>query len=107
VRGSPELGAVLRQVRASQSLSQTQVASRVCCDASLVSMVESGKRVLQPDLARRLDHLFGTGTMISALAGSLTTPDRRGVRPWTRAATSSWSSYLCEVSRCRSPDARC
>jgi hypothetical protein len=50
----------------SRLLSQTQVASRVW-----VSMVESGKRVLQPDLARRLDHLYGTGTMISALAGSL------------------------------------
>jgi Helix-turn-helix domain len=71
VRGDPELGAVLRGLRASRLLSQTQVASRVCCDASLVSMVESGKRVLQPDLARRLDHLYGTGTMISALAGSL------------------------------------
>jgi transcriptional regulator with XRE-family HTH domain len=78
VRGSPELGAVLRQVRASQSLSQTQVAARVCCDPSLVSMVESGKRVLQADLARRLDHLYGTGTMIVNLAGSLAYPGRPG-----------------------------
>jgi transcriptional regulator with XRE-family HTH domain len=74
VRGNPELGAVLRGLRVANSLSQGQVATRVCCDASLVSMVESGKRVLQPDLARRLDRLYGTGTMITSLAGSLAYP---------------------------------
>jgi transcriptional regulator with XRE-family HTH domain len=65
---------VLRGLRVANSLSQGQVATRVCCDASLVSMVESGKRVLQPDLARRLDQLYGTGTMITSLAGSLAYP---------------------------------
>jgi hypothetical protein len=74
VRGNHELGAVLRGLRVANSLSQAQVAIRVCCDASLVSMVESGKRVLQPDLARRLDQLYGTGTMITSLAGSLAYP---------------------------------
>jgi hypothetical protein len=31
-------------------------------------MVESGKGMLQPDLARRLDHLYRTGTTIASLA---------------------------------------
>jgi transcriptional regulator with XRE-family HTH domain len=78
VRGDPGLGAVLRGLRASRLLTQTQVATRVCCDASLVSMVESGKRALQPDLAQRLDHLYGTGTTITSLAGPGALPGAPG-----------------------------
>jgi transcriptional regulator with XRE-family HTH domain len=78
VRGDPGLGAMLRGLRASRLLTQTQVATRVCCDASLVSMVESGRRALQPDLAQRLDHLYGTGTVITGLASSLAYPSPPG-----------------------------
>jgi hypothetical protein len=78
VYGDPGLGAVLRRLRVSRLLSQTQVASRVCCDRSLVSMVESGARMLAPDLARRLDQVYGTGTMIATLAGSGSYPRSSG-----------------------------
>ncbi len=78
MRGSPELGGVLTGLRLSQGLSQAQVATRVCCDPSLISMLESGKRVLHRDLAGRLDQLYGTGGTLASLATSRTYPRTPG-----------------------------
>jgi hypothetical protein len=74
VYGDPGLGAVLRQVRESQGLTRSAVAARVSCDRSMVSRVEDGSRGLKSWLARDLDRLYGTGTMITSLVGSLSYP---------------------------------
>jgi transcriptional regulator with XRE-family HTH domain len=74
VYGDPALGAVLRRVRKSRRLSQERVAELAPCAPSMVSQVETGARVLHAGLAVRLDQVYGTGTMIASLAGSLAYP---------------------------------
>jgi Helix-turn-helix domain len=78
VLGDPGLGAMLRQFRVSRRLTRDVVGARVPCNPSLVSQVETGRRVLTPWLAQRLDGAYGTGAMITGLAGSLSHPDRSG-----------------------------
>jgi hypothetical protein len=78
VYGDPGLGTVLRQVRESQGLTRSAVAARVSCDRSMVSRVEDGSRGLKSWLARDLDRLYGTGTMIASLVESLVYPEERG-----------------------------
>jgi Helix-turn-helix domain len=68
----------VRQLRESRGLTRDAVAVRVLCDPSLVSQVETGRRVLKPWLAQRLDNIYGTGTTIAGLAGSLSHPDASG-----------------------------
>jgi hypothetical protein len=62
---------MLRQLRVSRELTRDVVGARAECGPSLVSMVESGARVLQPWLARRLDRVYGTGGMVTGVAASL------------------------------------
>jgi transcriptional regulator with XRE-family HTH domain len=78
VYGDPSLGALLQQVRESQGLTRSAVAARVSCDRSMVSRVEDGSRGLKSWLARDLDRLYGTGTMITTLAGSGAYPRQPG-----------------------------
>jgi transcriptional regulator with XRE-family HTH domain len=78
VHGNPELGAMLRQFRVSRRLTRDVVGAQVPCNPSLVSQVETGRRVLTPWLAQRLDDAYGTGAMITGLAGSLAYPDPSG-----------------------------
>jgi hypothetical protein len=61
-------------VRESKGLTRSAVAARVSCDRSMVSRVEDGSRGLKPWLARDLDRLYGTGTMIASLVESLSYP---------------------------------
>jgi hypothetical protein len=74
----PRFGALVRQLRESRGLTRDAVAVRVLCDPSLVSQVETGRRVLKPWLAQRLDNIYGTGTTIAGLASSLAHPDASG-----------------------------
>jgi hypothetical protein len=69
---------MLRQFRVSRELSREVVGARVPCAPALVTHVENGVRALKPGLARRLDEVYGTGAMITGLAGSLSHPDRSG-----------------------------
>jgi transcriptional regulator with XRE-family HTH domain len=74
MRGDPELGAVLRQFRTSRRLSQEQVAARAPCAPSMVSQVETGRRVLHAELAVRLDQVYGTGTTITGMVNERAYP---------------------------------
>jgi Helix-turn-helix domain len=74
MRGDPGLGAVLRQFRTSRRLSQEQVAARAPCAPSMVSQVETGRRVLHVDLAARLDQVYGTGTTIIGMVNERAYP---------------------------------
>lgn len=62
-----ELGAVLRDLRKARHLTLAAVARQAGCAESLVSYVESGRRRLHPWLATRLDAIYRTGGVISAL----------------------------------------
>src|SRR5262249_35758919 len=61
VPGEATLGALLRDLRASQRLTLAAVARHVGCAESLICLVETGRRQLQPWLAERLDALYGMG----------------------------------------------
>ncbi|WP_280216176.1 helix-turn-helix domain-containing protein [Nocardia cyriacigeorgica] len=62
-----EIGAVLRDLRKSRGLTLAVVARRAGCAESLVSYVESGRRQLHPWLAAKLDEIYCTGSVITAL----------------------------------------
>jgi hypothetical protein len=64
--GDPALGALLRGLRAARRLTLASLADRVGCTESLLSLVETGKRPLQPWLADQLDREY-------SLAGTLST----------------------------------
>jgi hypothetical protein len=78
MRGDPGLGAVLRQFRTSRRLSQEQVAARAPCAPSMVSQVETGRRVLHAELAVRLDQVYGTGTTIIGMVNERAHPGPPG-----------------------------
>ncbi|MFI7002090.1 helix-turn-helix domain-containing protein [Nocardia sp. NPDC050175] len=65
--GNAELGAVLRELRKVRHLTLAAVARRADCAESMVSYIESGHRHLHPWLATRLDAIYDTGGVITAL----------------------------------------
>jgi hypothetical protein len=67
VPGDAALGALLRELRTSHRLTLAAVARRIGCAESLISLVETGRRPLQPWLAERLDDLYDMGGTIVAL----------------------------------------
>jgi Helix-turn-helix domain len=67
MHGDPELGAVLRGLRTARRLTLAAVARRVGCAESLLSLVETGGRQLQPWLAECLDAVYGTSGAVVAL----------------------------------------
>lgn len=79
--GDHRLGAMLRELRTSRSLTLAAVARQTGCAESLVSYVENGQRQLQPWLAEALDAVYGTGGAITALVPS--TDSGRGGRAHT------------------------
>lgn len=66
--GDATLGAVLRELREARGLTMTVVARQARCVLSLLSCVESGKRTLQPWLAKELDRIYATGSVVASLA---------------------------------------
>jgi hypothetical protein len=73
----PALGGLLRELRTTHRLSMATLAKRVGCGESLISLVETGKRPLQPWLAERLDVEYGTGgTLAALLNGGSSTDDQ-------------------------------
>ncbi len=52
-------GAILRACRESCGLSQAELSRRAHCSASLISQVETGRRVISPGLADRLALAMG------------------------------------------------
>ncbi|NEW29265.1 helix-turn-helix domain-containing protein [Nocardia cyriacigeorgica] len=62
-----EIGAVLRDLRKSRHLTLAVVARHAGCAESLVSYIESGRRQLHPWLATKLDEIYRTGGVITAL----------------------------------------
>lgn len=65
--GDASLGAALRELRRARGLTMTAVARQARCALSLVSYVESGDRALQPWLARELDRIYATGSVVASL----------------------------------------
>ncbi|MGH3828450.1 MAG: helix-turn-helix domain-containing protein [Pseudonocardiaceae bacterium] len=66
--GDVRLGAVLRELRTARDLTLAAVSRQARCALSLVSYIESGERALQPWLARELDRIYATGTVVASLA---------------------------------------
>lgn len=66
--GNTELGALLRELRTARHLTLAAVADQAPCSESLLSLVESGRRRLQPQLATRLDDIYRTDGVIAGLA---------------------------------------
>jgi hypothetical protein len=75
VPGDPALGALLRELRAARGLTLASLAGRVGCTGSLLSLVETGRRPLQPWLAGLLDREYGLAGTLPALL------DRPAARP--------------------------
>lgn len=92
-----ELADLLRKLRADRKLSQDQLAKRINVSKSLVSQFESGKSIPQPDTARALDQIYGTGDEVQKAAKDA----REDQRPWLR----SWRDHECRatVLRCWEP----
>src|SRR6266516_2208343 len=65
--GDVALGKLLRELRTARQLTLAVVARHAGCAESLISLVETGKRQIQPWLADRLDVLYGTGGTLVAL----------------------------------------
>ena len=74
--GDPALGALLRELRTSRQFTLASMARRVGCNESLLSLVETGKRPLQPWLADELDREYGMGGALSALLPRVSSPAR-------------------------------
>jgi transcriptional regulator with XRE-family HTH domain len=75
------LALVVKHHRAIKGLSQEQLGEAIHVSASLIAMIETGRRIPKPDIARRLDELFGTGELIRDGA----TEARKGHQPdWFR-----------------------
>jgi hypothetical protein len=68
VPGDASLGVVLRELREARGLTLTAVARQVRCALSLLSCIESGHRTLQPWLAKELDRIYATGSVVASLA---------------------------------------
>ena len=68
--GDAALGALLRDLRTSRRLTLAAVARHAGCVESLISLVETGRRQLQPWLAERLDELYRMGGTLVALHNS-------------------------------------
>ncbi|TYB44250.1 helix-turn-helix domain-containing protein [Actinomadura chibensis] len=68
MHGDPGLGALLRKMRQARGLTLAVLARRAGCSVSLLSQIETGSRVLKPQLAARLDAAFGGGGTVSVLA---------------------------------------
>jgi len=68
VAGDVQLGAVLNQLRTARGLTLAVVARQANCSVALLSYVESGDRTLQPWLARALDRIYRTGSVVASLA---------------------------------------
>lgn len=92
-----ELADLLRKLRADRKLSQDQLAKRINVSKSLVSQFESGKSIPQPDTARALDQIYGTGDEVQKAAKDA----REDRRPWLR----SWRDHerRATVLRCWEP----
>ncbi|WP_229402564.1 helix-turn-helix domain-containing protein [Micromonospora okii] len=89
---SAYLALVLKHERGKRGLTQDQVAEAVHVSGSLIAMFETGRRVPQPDTARRLDELLGTGDLFARMAVEARRDAQPGwFRPWAeveREATS-------------------
>ncbi|MEO7194963.1 MAG: helix-turn-helix transcriptional regulator [Pseudonocardiaceae bacterium] len=59
---------MLRELRTARELTLAAVSRQARCTLSLVSYVESGERALQPWLARELDRIYETGSVVASLA---------------------------------------
>jgi transcriptional regulator with XRE-family HTH domain len=68
--GSPEIGAIIRQMREAGGLRADAVARLVPCSPAQLSRVESGQRKLTPSVADRLDEIYGSGGAISILCAA-------------------------------------
>ena len=66
--GDASLGVVLRELREARGLTLTAVARQARCALSLLSCIESGHRTLQPWLAKELDRIYATGSVVASLA---------------------------------------
>ncbi|MEV4758593.1 helix-turn-helix transcriptional regulator [Micromonospora sp. NPDC049559] len=58
----------MKYIRGTKGLSQEQVGEGVHVSASLIGMFETGRRIPQPDTARQLDEVFGTGDLFAKLS---------------------------------------
>jgi transcriptional regulator with XRE-family HTH domain len=67
-----KIGPELRRLRTEQGLSLSALARQVHYSTGYLSKIETGKKRITPELARRLDEALQTG---GALAGLLPTPD--------------------------------
>jgi transcriptional regulator with XRE-family HTH domain len=75
VPGDSALGVLLRELRTARRLTLASLAHRVGCTESLLSLVETGKRPLQPWLADQLDQQYGlSGTLAALLEGASADP---------------------------------
>jgi transcriptional regulator with XRE-family HTH domain len=72
-QGWQKVGPELRRLRTEQALSLAEVGRRVHYTKGYLSKIETGKKRITPELARRLDEALGTG---GVLAGLLATAER-------------------------------
>lgn len=65
---SPYLPLIVKHFRNARGLTQEQVGEAIHVSGSLIAMIESGRRIPQPDTAKALDTLFDTGELFARIA---------------------------------------
>jgi tetratricopeptide (TPR) repeat protein/transcriptional regulator with XRE-family HTH domain len=60
-------GAELAKLRQARGMSQRALARAVTADHTLISRIERGERRLHPDLAKQIDEVLGSGTLLQDL----------------------------------------
>lgn len=91
--------AELAAARAKAGLPQGELATRINYSESLVSLVETGRRVPSLDFARRCDEVLGTtGTLARLQQHARTTPLPSWFRPWAEIEAAATELRLFEYA---------